>query len=207
MSRRKVVRFTQTLGTLTLAALAMVGCGQAQPPGAGASGATATTTTTTGTTADGSPSAEVNWDNPTGGDQVASYQEAKKEVGADIVDPQGLGDPKWIIVSPPSDIRVATFVYDNPTYGRIDVEEGPSQFDASSWSDYLKASVEAMTQPYASGSAVTVPVRGDSIGLLTTTADGSYSVLDWLDTSTGIETAIRGPSLTKDQAISIADNL
>lgn len=183
------------------------GCGAAV--GAGGSGSTtgssstATTTTSTAHLGDSQPI----WDNPTGGDPVPDLATAQQEVGVQIPAPQGLGTATTIIVSPPGPIRVATFIYQTSSYGQVDVTEGPSEFDESSWTAYLSASVQANSNPDTYGTAATVTVQDQFAGLQTVSGDGSWSMVDWLEPGSGTELIVRGPTLTAAQSIAVANGL
>ena len=195
--RTTTVRMVWTAGLCAL--VTATGCGSA----VGMGGATTTTTTTAGPPVDSQP----NWDNPTGGDPVPNLATAQQEVAAQIPAPQGLGTARTIIVSPPGPIRVATFIYRISPYGQVDVTEGPSQFDASSWSAYLSASVQSNSDPDTYGTAAIVTVQTQFSGLQTVSGDGSQSTVDWLEPRSGIEFVVRGPTLTAAQSIAIAEGL
>src|SRR5579862_5358144 len=192
------------------AAATAAGCGAGVAEGGATSTATGSSSTTTPTaaTSTGQPvDSQPNWANPTGGDPVPDLATAQQEVGARIPAPEGLGTATTIIVAPNAPVRVATFVFQTTAYGQVDVTEGPSQFDDSSWTAYLNASVQANSDPNAYGTAAIVTVQNQFSGLQTVSGDASWSTVDWLEPGSGIEFIVRGPSLTAAQSIAIANGL
>jgi hypothetical protein len=107
---------------------------------------------------------------------------------------------------PPDKLRVVAFVYDTEQYGRVVVEEHYPDVPADQYSAYEKQVVESIDDPNVHGTAELVQLDGGETGLLTDTEAGGEATLVWLEDRGGpFEAIVRGPTLTKQQAIDIAD--
>jgi hypothetical protein len=156
-----------------------------------------------------------DWDNPTGDPSVADVEAAEAAMPMAIIIPQNLKGLVSIHVSPsdrPPSNRVASFVYDDPNYGRVVVEETTPQVTPDEWTSTAKSYVSEFNQvksdpsptQSASGNASLVDVRGNTQALATT---GDWGGLQWLE-SPKLEIHVFGPQLNRlIQLQGIADGL
>lgn len=171
--------------------------------------------TNTGTQIEGPAPAPPDWDNPTGDPAVATVQDVQTAMPMAIVVPQDLSGLISAHVSPadrpPAD-RVASFVYDDPNYGRVVVEETSPQETPTQWLSAAKSYVSELNQAksnpdstvVAMGNASLVDVRGSTEALATT---GDWGDMQWLE-GPSLEIHILGPKLNDvDQLQDIANNL
>jgi hypothetical protein len=152
-----------------------------------------------------------DWDNPTGDPSVADAEAAEAAMPMAIIIPQDLKGLVSIHVSPadrPPPDRVASFVYDDPNYGRVIVEETTPQVAPDEWTSTAKSYVSELNHPSSTqstiGTASLVDVRGNTQALATT---GDWGDIQWLDNSK-LELHVLGPKLNSlIQLQDIADGL
>ena len=141
--------------------------------------------------------------------KLASLDAARSEFGFPILDPQGLGSPVGIFATPPSVARVdrvIAFVYDTAAHGRVVVQEHLPDVPADEYDAFINESLVTNNgRPGVSGTASLVTVRSGKRALITTASDGSTSDISWLEGT--FEIVVRGPALTADACIAIADGL
>jgi hypothetical protein len=153
---------------------------------------------------------QPNWDHPIGGEAV-SLRKARQSVIFDVVVPRSLGDPKSIFATSPTEAatlpqdRAVAFVYDTSRYGRVNVVEHIPQVPLDRYDTQNQEVVELAASPDVGGSAEIVVIRRSKKALATTAEDESRSSIFWLEGN--IEIVVRGPSLTKEQCIQIAEAL
>ncbi|HCP62433.1 MAG TPA: hypothetical protein DIU14_08200 [Actinobacteria bacterium] len=140
--------------------------------------------------------------------KLASLDAARSEFGFPILDPQGLGSPVGIFATPPSVARVdrvIAFVYDTAAHGRVVVQEHLPDVPADEYDAFNESLVTNNGRPGVSGTASLVTVRSGKRALITTASDGSTSDISWLEGT--FEIVVRGPALTADACIAIAEGL
>jgi hypothetical protein len=151
-----------------------------------------------------------DWQNPIEGKRVASVKAAENAVAFQVYEPKNLGTPSQIFVSDPevplSD-RQVDFLYETAQYGLVSVGEGPADPPASEWEKFIKSVVARNDDPTTHGSAEIVPLDYGSDALITTTEDKSRSDICWLDSAGTIEFCILGPTLSRDEVVTIANSI
>ena len=153
---------------------------------------------------------QVDWSNPISGDLVPDLQTARIRLAFDPYPPKNLGSPSSILVSRlsrPLPDRLVAMIFDGSPYGKVVVQEltaGKSarQFDA----DEEQGIASINSDPYQRGSASVVTIRNGVEGFLTLSPDG-LALVYWADLASGLEFVVRGPTLTKDQALAVANGL
>lgn len=150
-----------------------------------------------------------NWDNPIDGVRMRSSQAAQEKVPFEIIEPRNLGAPLAIYVTPPQHSdpagRVIAYVYDPAEYGRVVIKELVSEIPPEDWEAHVASMVARNGEPGLLGRFDAVTIRGGKTALVTTSEDGSESALFWLEGP--VQVVIRGPELTFNEVVSIAESL
>jgi hypothetical protein len=151
----------------------------------------------------------VNWDNPIGGVQVSDIAQVQPSLGFSAYEPRNLGPPKarFVDLTPPIMDRMVAFIYDTTATGRVVVEEikldrSVKQFNA----DQEGAIADMNSRRTGPGHDEVVSIRNGLEGFLSLDDAGNAYMLMWAEPS-GLEFLIRGPALSKDSIISIANGL
>jgi hypothetical protein len=147
-----------------------------------------------------------NWDNPVEGPPVESAADATNDVTFDVREPTGLGQAIGIFVSPeevPKEAAAVAFVYDTSDFGRVDVVEHLPESSPEEYQKFHEYLVSINGDPLVHGRFDLVTIRSGVEALVTTSEDGSRSVVFWLED--GIEFIVEGPTLTFDQAVKVAE--
>jgi hypothetical protein len=154
----------------------------------------------------------VDWNNPIRGQRVDSSDEARSNLSFQPQDPSGLGTPVSIFVTPTrsSDPQEKmshnlAFVYDTSKYGRVAVLEEALRTSLAEFLDSIQTVVAGNDQPGISGHHEIVTIRGNAQALLSTLGDNSRSVIRW--TEGGIVFLVEGPTLTRDSAVAIGNQI
>ena len=98
------------------------------------------------------------------------------------------------------------FVYDTDCYGRVVIEEHLPDMPAEGWKADADRLVAMNDDPMTHGTATLLAVRDGNDALTTTSEDGSVSDLRWLQDGK-FEVLVRGPTLSLEQCVAIADGL
>jgi hypothetical protein len=155
------------------------------------------------------PSRDILWSNPIGGVRVRSLNEAQPKLLFRIKRPRNVGTLRGIFVTsvtgPPQDNKVIAFVYDNPTCGRVVVQEHLPDLPVPQWREYNQ---QLLTDTRDSqGTAVEVPMANGEVGLMTISPQGTSSEVWWLQTDANgvqFEMSVRGPKLGPNATAEIA---
>ena len=185
---------------LVLAVIFLAGCssqGHADPAGGTSSGE-----------AVGLEPQEANYTDPLHGAPLTSVSRANLALSFQVVSPPAKWGTPSMSVSPsnpgvdPSTVKMA-FVFTGTEFGTLDVIEGRPQ--ESNWTAFINGVVEAGKQPGAMGSSEIVSLADGSSALITTSADGQVSDIQWQSPSSRLEYAIQGSALNRDAAIGQAN--
>jgi hypothetical protein len=150
----------------------------------------------------------VDWDNPIKGQELSSFEEAKSLLAFDPYEPRNLGQAVGIFVSVSVDVRsrVLGLVYDSPGYGRVVVIEELLHLPISDYQAGMEEIVDtSLARPELAGRSELVSVRGGLTALMTATEDGSVADIRWTDGT--IVLLVRGPSLNRDTAVQVAEQI
>jgi hypothetical protein len=159
------------------------------------------------------PGPPTDWDNPIDGQRVGSSTEARAFLAFDSYEPKGLGVAKAVFLTPIGAAekaadrmnRVIAYVYDDSSFGRVVVIEEILRTSPREYQDAVDALVANDGSPSQSGRAEKVSIRGGNTALLTTNAEGTRSSIRWIEGNRII--IVRGPQLTRQQCLTIAENL
>lgn len=146
------------------------------------------------------PFSGTDWDNPLAdGVILSTVAEAQSYVSFKLVGPENIDRPARVSVNGPIDEampdRMAAFVYDTDRYGRIDLTEGVAQMSPEQWQQAASDVAANTGKPGYYGSGETIPLQPNLTALITTTADGSISVVEWQQA--GVDLTIYGPTLDR----------
>jgi hypothetical protein len=152
----------------------------------------------------------VNYDNPISGVSVASVAAAAGDLPFAPVVPRNLGSAKGLFITDsPADEkgnRAAAFIYDTDAYGRVTVTEGLPPVPADEYdADQARRVLSPPTDVTVRGKAELVTIRGNVQAVVSLEDDGTLNNVHWLQN--GVEVFLRGPTLTRDQALEIANGL
>jgi hypothetical protein len=151
----------------------------------------------------------IDWYHPLPGNQPPepSIAAAQASLPFTIQLPQDLGDPISVFANAPPNLpdgAAVALVYDTKAYGRVVVfEQLPDVPDPASRLKSYQTAVSYNGQPDVHGTATLVTIHGDVPALITTSEDKSMSDISWVENA--VETFVRGPSLTADEATTIAE--
>jgi hypothetical protein len=184
---------------LALVALALslgaVGCGSRAAPG-------------------GEPRANdnpVDWDRPIPAAlEVPSIDQARPALAFTPYVPTGLGSPDRVLVTDPAIMgdptsRVLALIYDLPSLGRVVVEEGIPQIPPAQFNSSWRQQIALNGSPDVHGTLSEATIRNGLEAFIGTSEDGSQSTILWLEGD--IEILITGPTLDRDQAVSLANSI
>ena len=143
-----------------------------------------------------------NWKDP-GGSAVASAAAAQKRVPFRIRLLPG-PQPYRILVTHPLGTAIVVLQYREP-FGLVDIWEETPQITARQFRRVITQWVALTGDPGTSGTGTSVHVRGRYPALITTTADGRPSDIEWIQA--GVEYLIRGPTLTRRDCVRLASQL
>jgi hypothetical protein len=110
----------------------------------------------------------------------------------------------FVISKVGADLQALAITYDMAKYGKTVVIEDAPSGTADEWLADAKALDDANGTPGTFGTAELTTVRGGADALITTTYDGAQSDIRWLE-KPGLEVWIRGPGLTQDDCIALAN--
>jgi hypothetical protein len=161
-------------------------------------------TATTGCTAQpgaGEQPPVPNWKNP-GGIAVASAAEAQKHVPFRVRLLPGPPPYRILVTRPPTAIVVLQY---HEPFGLVDIWEETPQISSRQFRHLITQWVGLDGNPGTSGTSTSVRVRGRYPALITTTADGRRSDIEWIQS--GVEYLIRGPRLAKKDCDRLASQL
>ncbi len=150
----------------------------------------------------------LDWNHPLGNaPSEPSIAAAQASLPFTIQLPQDLGDPISVFANAPPNLpdgAAVALVYDTKAYGRVVVlEQLPDVPDPASRLKSYQTAVSYNGQPDVHGTATLVTIHGDVPALITTSEDKSMSDISWVENE--VETFVRGPSLTADEATTIAE--
>jgi hypothetical protein len=152
----------------------------------------------------------TNLSDAIGGIRVASVSEAAQYLPFTVLDPQSLGSPEGIYVTDPSTAtetdRVVEFDYTTSDFGQVVVEETTPTIPVDQWAAFEQANVAQNGSALLHGSFAVATIRDGSSGLVITSEDGSQSEIRWLE-SDSLEVIVRGPTLSPDQCVQIANDV
>jgi hypothetical protein len=150
----------------------------------------------------------TDWNNPFGGIEVPGLGAAQQLLPFNVYEPQGLGDPVKVILTPPEYVperRAVAFSYDTPLYGRVVVMQHFPDVPADSWEESNQEWVAMNGQPNVSGTSEFVTVRGGTKAFVTTSEDQSLATVFWLND--GVEFIVMGPALDRAKALEVAETI
>jgi hypothetical protein len=150
--------------------------------------------------------ATSNWTNPIGGVNEISMMTAQTQVPFKLNVILGLPRPFRILLTPgrPRDLRVAVLQYKTQR-GLVDEYEETPQLSLRQFQAVIKYWVGLNGKPGTQGSTTAVKLTDGSPALITTSADGGTSDIRWIEA--GVEYKIRGPSLSKKDCITLANDV
>ena len=143
-----------------------------------------------------------NWKDP-GGIAVASAAAAQKHVPFRVRLLPG-PPPYRILVTRPPGTAFVVLQYREP-FGLVDIWEETPQITSRQFRHLITQWVALNGNPGTSGTSTSVHVRGRYPALITTTADGRRSDIQWIQA--GVEYLIRGPTLTRQDCHRLASQL
>jgi len=149
--------------------------------------------------------ATPNWTNPIGGVE-GSMRAAQTRVPFKLHLILGLPRPFRILLTPgrPRDLRVAVLQY-NTQWGLVDEYEEIPQLSLRQFRAVISYWVGLNGKTGTEGSTAAVKLVDGSPALMTTSADGGTSDIRWIEA--GVEYKIRGPSLTRTECITLANDV
>jgi hypothetical protein len=121
--------------------------------------------------------------------------------------PSNLGTPVGIFTETLTSLHGVTFIYDTPQYGRVVVQESQPDTSLADWKAANKFAVSMNGQPNVYGTAEIASVRSGLEAQITTDASGKPSIIDWRDDGGALLVIIKGPTLSRDDCIGIANGL
>lgn len=151
----------------------------------------------------------VNFDNPISGREVAADAISASGLAFRPLSPKGLGSPKGVFVTDaPADQaahRAIALVYDTTAFGVVDVVQALPELPPGKWEADKRNRVNAPAGTDRHGRAKIVSVRGGKDAVVSFEDDGSLILVMWLEN--GVETVVRGPTLTEAQALQLVEAL
>jgi len=155
----------------------------------------------------GLPPPQISYDNPGGGVSVASISVAANVLPVPLLVSDKLGAPVDIYTETYSPYHGVTLVYDDPTYGRVVVQESQPDTTVDEWHAANKELVAETGQPNVHGSAEITTVQNGLEALITTAEGGNPSVLEFRADSGSLIVLVKGPKLSADDCVAIANKL
>lgn len=142
------------------------------------------------------------------GTVVPSVEAAQDLLPFQVHDPQGLG-PATIYVSPqdrPAALMAVYFVYQTSPYGEVWIAESfPDIPDDEERLASYEATVASNGDPQVHSIAQVVTVRNGIPALTGTSDHDDIATIEWVEE--GVQFYVKGPTLTQDQVLSIANSI
>lgn len=151
----------------------------------------------------------VDWERPIPGDPVQSFDEAQRSVAFQAREPQGLGSPVRILVTPGEPDgskadRAIAFIYDTSAHGRIVMVEAPDELPVAAFEAQSEALIaQYNNRPGFHGSFETVTIKGNIKARVITSATNYFTVA-WRESNRVF--TLGGPSIDKESLIKLAEN-
>jgi hypothetical protein len=146
---------------------------------------------------------KVDFDHPLpGGRLVDSLTAARAQVAFTLVEPRNLRDPIIFLAGDPS--NATAFVYDSPKYGRVVVEESPSDLNRTEFESGIDDMVAMNNEEHVSGMASEVTVRGHPAALVTRL---DANILTFWEKGISFHVLVPPNSLSGTDLINVANSL
>lgn len=147
-----------------------------------------------------------DWDGGIASVTVSSIDEARRALAFTPREPQGLGSPRRIVVGegPESErqFKPIGFIYDTATYGRVvvkmELDDVSAAVRRAGWSQSVAA-------PNKRSRSEIVIIRSGTEAIVGVNSAWGFGAISWREGSVLI--LVMGPTLTRDQAIEIANKL
>ena len=151
----------------------------------------------------------IDYNNPVSGKAVALAEISTAGLKFQPMLPKGLGVPKGVYVTDGPADQAANFAigfaYETPEFGQVAVIQALPELTPAEWDADMRTRAEASRGPDTHGYGKLVWIRGGKQATFSFLDDGTLVAVIWLEN--GVQTVVRGRTLTEEQALKIVEGL